>query len=85
MSKRISLNVESNLGYGPDQIQTSVSLADLLEQVQEAIVEWGEDAEVVVYQINNRYGASYGQLARGYELFDASDTYEDGEDGEDDE
>lgn len=75
MSKRISLNVESNLGYGPDQIQTSVSLADLLEQVQEAIVEWGEDAEVVLYQTNNGYGANYGRLNR-YELFDATDSYE---------
>lgn len=85
MSKRISLNVEGNLGYGADQMNRPVTLADLLEQVQEAIVEWGEDAEVVVYQINNRYGASYGQLARGYELFDATDNYEDGEGGEDDE
>lgn len=82
MSKRISLNVEGNLGYGPDQIQTSVTLADLLEQVQEAINEWGEDAEVVLYQSNNRYGANYGRLSR-YELFDTPDNYD--EEGEDDE
>ena len=81
MSKRISLNVEGNLGYGPDQIERAITLADLLEQVQEAIVEWGEDAEVVLYQTNNGYGASYGRLNR-YELFDTPDNYEEGEDDE---
>lgn len=77
MSKRISLNVESNLGYAADQIDRTITLADLLEQVQEAIVEWGEDAEVVLYQMNNQYGASYGRLSDGYSVFDATDSYED--------
>lgn len=84
MSKRISLNVESNLGYGADQIQTKLTLADLLEQVQDAIELWGDDTEVVLYQTNNRLGANYGRLA-AYDLFDVTDTYEDGEGGEDDE
>lgn len=79
MSKRISINIEGNQGYGPDQIREALTLSDLLEQVQEAIVEWGEDAEVVVYQVNNRYGASYGHLVP-YELFDATDSYDEDED-----
>lgn len=72
---RISINVEGNLGYSPDQIESRITLGDLLEQVQEAIEEWGEDAEVVLHQMNNRYGASYGRLNR-YELFGETDTDE---------
>lgn len=78
MSKRISLNVEGNLGYGADQIQTKLTLADLLEQVQDAIELWGDDAEVVLYQNNNQYGANYGRLA-AYDLFDVTDTYDEDE------
>lgn len=79
MSKRISLNVESNLGYGADQIDSPITLADLLEQVQSAIEEWGEDAEVVVYQSNNAYGANYGRLSGGYDLFDTPDNFDEDE------
>lgn len=75
MSKRISLSVEGNLAYGAAQIENPLTLSDLLEQVQEAINEWGEDAEVVLYQSNNRYGANYGRLSR-YELFDTPDNYD---------
>lgn len=76
--KKISLNVEGNLGYGPDQINTKVTLADLLEQVEEAITEWGEETEVVLYQTNNSYGANYGRIER-YELFSVPDTYQEWE------
>lgn len=70
---RIKMNVEGNLGYGPDQIESSISLGNLLEQVEQAIEEWGEDAEVVLHQQNNRYGANYGSLAEGFDLFQSAD------------
>lgn len=73
---RIQMNVESNLGYAPDQIARPISLRDLLEQVESAIFEWGEDAEVVLHQSNNGYGANYGRLHRGYDLFDGSEDDE---------
>ena len=78
MSKRISLSVEGNLAYGAAQIENPLTLSDLLEQVQEAIDEWGEDAEVVLYQSNNGRGANYGRLA-AYDLFDITDTYDEDE------
>jgi arabinogalactan endo-1,4-beta-galactosidase len=75
-AKQVQMNVESNLGYAADQIKTSVTLADLLEQVQEAIVEWGEDAVVVLHQTNNGYGANYGKVS-SYDLFNSTDSDED--------
>ena len=74
---RVNLSIESNLGYGADQIERPMSLGDLLEAVQDAIDEWGEDAEVVIHQINNRYGANFGQIV-SYDVFERSD--EDSED-----
>lgn len=76
-TNRIQMNVESNLGYAPDQIDRPVTLADILEQVQDAIAEWGEDAEVVLHQTNNGYGANYGRLHGGYDLFDGPEDDED--------
>lgn len=68
-ANRIQMNIEGNLGYGPDQINNPVTLADLLAEIEEAIVEWGEDAEVVLNQTNNGRGANYGRLS-AYELFE---------------
>lgn len=69
---RVQMNVESNLGYAAGQIDRTITLANLLEQVQDAIELWGEDAEVILHQTNNRYGANYGKLA-AYDLFSSSD------------
>ena len=75
---RISMNIESNLGYSADQIESPMNLGDLLEAVEMAIEEWGEDAVVVIHQMNNRYGANFGQIA-SHDVFDASDDDEDDE------
>lgn len=66
---RINLNIESNLGYSADQINRAMSLGDLLEAVEMAIEEWGEDAEVVIHQMNNRYGANFGRIV-SYDVFE---------------
>ena len=71
---KITFNVESNLGYAPDQVE-GITLGELLAQVEEAVMEWGEDAEVVLHQINNRYGANYGRFVE-YELFSNEDAEE---------
>jgi hypothetical protein len=68
---RVLMAHQGNLGYAPDQIETSVTLADLLEKVQEAVDEHGEDAVVVLQQTNNGHGANYGKLYSGYGLFEA--------------
>lgn len=66
---RVLMNHQGNLGYGPDQIDNPITLNDLQELIEEAIVEWGGDAEVVMHQTNNGHGANYGSLYR-HDLFD---------------
>jgi hypothetical protein len=61
MSKTVLLGVNSNQGYSPEQISTSITLADLLNSVQEAIEQFGEDAQVVVFT-GQSYGADFGSL-----------------------
>lgn len=68
---RIKMRFEGNIAYTADDA-AGMTLADLLEQVQDAITEWGEDAEVVLHQTNNGRGANYGQLA-GWPLFASMD------------
>ena len=70
MSK-IKMRFAGNIAYTADDAE-GTTLADLLEQVQDAITEWGEDAEVVLYQTNNGRGANYGELA-GWPLFATMD------------
>lgn len=65
---KVLLNAEGNLGYGSDQIDGSMTLGCLLEAVQNAIIDWGEDAEVVLHQTNNGYGANFGRLSQ-WEVF----------------
>ncbi|AVJ49946.1 hypothetical protein FDJ43_gp48 [Microbacterium phage Koji] len=65
MANTVLLGVNDNQGYSPDQINTSVTLADLLEAVQQAILDYGEDAKVVVAN-GQRYGAGFGSLQTHY-------------------
>jgi len=80
---KVLIRAESNLGYAADDVEgNSVTLGGLLEAIQDAVTEWGEDAQVVLFQTNNQYGANYGRLAQ-YELFEAVE--DDDEEDEDDE
>lgn len=74
---KVLLNVESNLGYGADQVK-GMTLADLLEAVEMAIEDWGADTEVVPHQINNQYGANFGTVHQ-WDTFTAENDQEDGE------
>ena len=71
---KVKMQFNGNEGYGPDQVE-GTTLAELLEQVENAISEWGGETEVVLFQMNNRYGANYGTLAATWDgtLFDEED------------
>ncbi len=75
---RVILNISDNQGYAPDQISTKMTLARLLEAVEEAIEDYGSDAQII---LNNgqRHGAGYGSIIDpGFaELFHADE--EDGD------
>lgn len=69
------MNFQGNQGYGADQV-SGMSLADLLATVEEAVEEFGGDAEVVLYQVNNGRGANFGVFVGEFDLFE-SDGEED--------
>lgn len=80
--KTVILGVDDNRGYSPEQISTRVTLLDLLESVQQAIEEFGEDAKVVIGN-GQRYGAAFGRLESfGPEVVITDANPDDDEDGE---
>ena len=79
MATRVTLPIDDNQGYGPEQIDTIVTLRDMLEGIQEAIEEFGEDA-VVVLDNGQRYGARYGRVrdaSSGHEWFQEAEIERD--------
>lgn len=76
MEPTLTLNINAARGYSADQIIKdggALTLADLLEAVQDAIEQYGEDAMVVTKDPDNvRYGAGYGMVI-GHEMFAAVD------------
>jgi len=59
--RTVLLPVQDNMGYSPEQVETNVTLQDLLEAVQAAIEAHGADAKVVLSN-GQRYGAGFGRI-----------------------
>lgn len=59
--KKLLLGITANGGYSADQVD-GMSLGDLLCIVEDAIEIHGEDAELVLFDSGNRYGAMYGSI-----------------------
>jgi hypothetical protein len=76
-TRRVILAAEPNMGYAADQIDTDMTLADLMALVEQAIEEYGPDAVVVTRDINNRYGADFGRLSP-YDAINAADADDEG-------
>lgn len=64
MTKQLLLDVSPNNGYGPDQVEQKLTLAQLLEAVENAISEYGEDAEIITHDVTNSRGAKYGYICQ---------------------
>lgn len=62
MATTLLLSVQSNAGYSPDQIERRMTLGEMLEAIEYAISEYGDDAEIVLDN-GQRYGAQYGYIA----------------------
>jgi hypothetical protein len=69
---KLLMHYSGNLGYAADQVHGQ-TLGEILEAVQLAIDEYGEDAEVVLYQGNNYRGANYGRTASALEMFELAE------------
>lgn len=65
---KILMMINPNGGYAADQVE-EMTLADLLQAVEDAISEFGEEATFATYDAGNRYGAKYGSLEAHQPLF----------------
>lgn len=61
--KKVVLSVVNNRGYAADQVETQMTLGELLAVVEDAITEHGEDAIIVTKDEGNHYGAQWGALS----------------------
>ena len=59
---KVKMNIGPHEGHSADQITDGMTLADLRDQLNDAIDEYGEDAEVVTYDGSQRYGAKFGRI-----------------------
>jgi hypothetical protein len=74
---RVLLSIDDNEGYAPEQVDTTLTLGDLIAALQEAADEHGEDA-IVVLNNGQRYGASFGRFTTmAGEIVDITATDED--------
>ena len=74
MANQVLLSVSNNEGYAPDQITGSMTLASLLQEVQQAIEMHGPDAMIVTMESGNHFGARYGSLSTWEDTFTAVDA-----------
>lgn len=72
---RVVLTIRDNEGYTAEQAGSRHTLADLLHEVEAAIDDFGEDAEVVTFNLNNPRGASWGRFIIDYGVEDV-ETFE---------
>lgn len=56
---RVLLAIDDNQAYMPGDVETTLTLGELIAALQEAASEHGEDA-IVVLNNGQRYGASFG-------------------------
>lgn len=75
---QVLMNIRTNQGYAPDQIDRTVTLADLKAALEEAIEEFGEEAQVVVFG-GKSYGADYGSIDSYADIFTSAKEEEEGE------
>lgn len=60
--KRVVISIKANDGYGVDQPETTLTLGELRDLIDDAAEYYGEDCIVVTHDSANRYGASYGKI-----------------------
>lgn len=73
----VLLHINNNLGYAPDQIDSTLTLGDLLAAVEQAIADHGEDAVIVTEESGNHYGARFGNVEQYEDMFTSPDDEED--------
>lgn len=57
---KVVFSIKDNEGYNADQVSPRMTLGEFAGMVEEAVNTYGEDAEVVTFNLNNPRGASWG-------------------------
>lgn len=76
---KIALRIRSNEGYDAEQAterHNTLTVRDL----REALEGYEDDTEIVTLDLNNRYGADWGIIARGETIEEIYDDEEEDED-----
>lgn len=77
---RVLLAIDDNTAYVPEDVDTTLTLGELIAALQEAAEEYGDDA-IVVLNNGQRYGASFGAFrTMGGEITDITATTDTDED-----
>jgi hypothetical protein len=67
----VALGVAPHRAYGASDVETQMTLGDLMRALEEAVSEYGEDARLVTRDDSNAYGAAWGHLDSWGDLFRA--------------
>lgn len=59
---KVVFSIRDNQGYTADQVSPRMTLGEFAGMVEEAVNTYGEDAEVVTFNLNNPRGASWGYI-----------------------
>jgi hypothetical protein len=65
------LAIEDNQGYSPDDVRETLTLGDLIQALQEAAEQYGDDARLVLDN-GQQYGAQYGGISTYRDLLVAA-------------
>jgi hypothetical protein len=57
----VLLSTAERQGYSADQVQRTITLSDLQEQIARAVADFGPDARIIIDN-GERYGARFGGL-----------------------
>ena len=76
---KVVFSIKDNEGYNADQVSPRMTLGEFAGMVEEAVNTYGEDAEVVTFNLNNPRGASWGYIDDAWpgaaEDFEAPDEW----------
>ena len=76
---KVVFSIKDNEGYNADQVSPRMTLGEFAGMVEEAVNTYGEDAEVVTFNLNNPRGASWGYIDDAWHVaaedFEAPDEW----------
>lgn len=72
-TERVLLRISDRQDYSPDQVTETMTLRDLHRAIEEAIDQFGPDAQVVTDN-GDKYGATFGGIDPYADTFTPADA-----------